>query len=159
MAVKPIHWIDIRALQKRKEALFSSLSQAKRFADIEIVVAFYLQFWKARNKPIHLINMKLHSLSWGLLQAMAKLGDLSRVTLYSACLLGWLNMRMTSEQHASSHLHVVDTRNVSVVSQKHLCVSCYKFCLALQSFRGGWTGSHGGDISVTCDMSHSLAGP
>ncbi len=30
---------------------------------------------------------------------MAKLGNLSRATLYSACLPGLLNMRVTSEQH------------------------------------------------------------
>ncbi len=35
------------------------------------------------------------------------------------------------------HLHVAEIRNVSVVSIKHLRVSCYKICRALQSFRGG----------------------
>ncbi len=66
------------------------------------------------------------------LKLMAKLGDMSRVTLYSACLQGWLNMRVTSEQHV---LQVAEARNVSVVSQKTFRV--YKFCRALQSFRGG----------------------
>ncbi len=54
-------------------------------------------------------------------KGMAKLRDLSHATMYSACL-------------PPSYLHVAETRNVSVVSQKHLRVCCYKFCRALQSF-------------------------
>ncbi len=37
-------------------------------------------------------------------------------------------------------------------SQKYLRVSCYKFCRALQSFRGGWTGRHRGNM---CHMAVS----
>ncbi len=53
---------------------------------------------------------------------MAKLGD--RVSLRVA--------KHVSDKEAlrpSSHLHVAETRNASVVSQKHLHVSCYK-CVA-----------------------------
>ncbi len=54
-------------------------------------------------------------------------------------------MRVKSEQHV---LRVAETRNVSVVSQKHFRVSRFKFSPALQSFRGGLTGIHLGDILV-----------
>ncbi len=43
---------------------------------------------------------------------MAKLGEVSHATLFSACI-----RRVTSEQHVP---RVAETRNVSVVSQKHL---------------------------------------
>ncbi len=76
---------------------------------------------------------------------MVKLGDLLRATLYSACPQGWLNIR--------------EERNVSVASQQDLRTSCYKFCLALQSFRGDQTGRHLWDINVARDMSPSSARP
>ncbi len=39
-------------------------------------------------------------------QPVAKLGDLSYATLHLACLPGWLDMRVTSEQHVPEKLHV-----------------------------------------------------
>ncbi len=60
--------------------------------------------------------------------------DMLGATLYSAYLWGWLNMRKTSEQHVP---RVAETRNVSVVSQKHLRVPPYKFRSLLHGFQGG----------------------
>ncbi len=70
--------------------------------------------------------------------AVAELGGLLRAILYSACLPGWLTMRVSSKQYVP---RLAETRNVSVVSQKQR-VSSYKFFHALQSFRGGFTGRH-----------------
>ncbi len=79
---------------------------------------------------------------------------------YLSCLPGLLNIRVTSEQHVP---RVAETRNVSVVSQKHLRVSSYKFCRAAK-FPGWlyWKTSGGkaklGDMSratlshVTCPL-------
>ncbi len=67
-----------------------------------------------------------------------------------------------SEKRATcppSHLHVTETRNVAIISQKHLRVSCKKSCRALQSFRDGKTGRHRGEINVARGMSPSLARP
>ncbi len=52
-------------------------------------------------------------------KAVAKLEDMLHATLYSACPLGWVNMRVTREQHVP---RVEETRNVCHVSQKHLRV-------------------------------------
>ncbi len=61
---------------------------------------------------------------------MAKLtiGNMPRAALYSTCLPGWLNMRLTSKQNVP---RVTETRKVSVVSQKNVRISPYKFCHAL----------------------------
>ncbi len=60
--------------------------------------------------------------------------SLSHATLYSAY-LPYVSDKWTT--CPPSHLHVTETRNISVVSQKHLRIYYYKFCRALRSFQGG----------------------
>ncbi len=57
---------------------------------------------------------------------LAKLGDLSRVTLYSAWLPGWLNMRVTSQQHVPWVICMPWRQEMFLFSQRNIC------CLLLQ---------------------------
>ncbi len=66
-------------------------------------------------------------------KAMAKLGELSRATLYSTCLLGWLNMKVTSKQHVPRVICMSWRQEMSLLSPRNVCVSlainfvrCYK---------------------------------
>ncbi len=58
-------------------------------------------------------------------KSVAKLGDMSHSTYYAAFLPGWLNVRVTSDQHVP---RVKEARNVSVVSLKHL--QCFSLQIA-----------------------------
>ncbi len=90
---------------------------------------------------------------------MPKLGDMSSATLYSASLPGWLNMRVASEQHVP---RVKETRNVSVASVKHLCLSLqilsrttkFQCWLNWETSRG-----HATSDNVAQDMFSNLARP
>ncbi len=50
-------------------------------------------------KPPSLLPTALYSYRADMTKAVAKLRGMSRATLYSVCLPGWLNIRVTSEQH------------------------------------------------------------
>ncbi len=84
---------------------------------------------------------------------MANLGDMPRVTLYSACLSGWLNIRVTSEQHVPQ---VPETRNVSIVSQ-NVCVSRSNFVARYKVSEVAKLGDIEGTCHVALEMSPSLA--
>ncbi len=53
---------------------------------------------------------------------MAKLGDLSRATLNSACLPGWLNMRVTSEQHVPRVICMSRKQEMLLLSPRNICM-------------------------------------
>ncbi len=56
-------------------------------------------------------------------KAMAKLGDLLRATVYSVCLPGWLNMRVTSEQHVPRIICMSRRQELLLLSPRNICVS------------------------------------
>ncbi len=56
-------------------------------------------------------------------KAMAKTGDMSRATLYSACLPGWLNMRVTSEKHLPQVICMSQRQKMFLLSPRSICVS------------------------------------
>ncbi len=54
---------------------------------------------------------------------MAKLVDMWRAALYSPCLQGWLNMRVTSEQHVSRAICMSQRQEMFLLFPSNFCVS------------------------------------
>ncbi len=81
------------------------------------------------------------------------------MVLYSVCVPGWLNTLVTSEQH---DLRFSETSNVSVVSQKRLRVSRYKFVARYKVSKVVYLGDIEGHVTrenVLRDMPPSSARP
>ncbi len=88
---------------------------------------------------------------------MAKLEDMLRATLHSACLPGWLNMQVTSEQHIPKSKR----QKVFLLSTRNIWDSlAINFAVRYKVFQLAKLGDiEGTRDNVDCDMSLSLPRP